>query len=221
MPATDFAAPVPRVSLGDAVYDRLAKAILAGQFPCGYVFNEVELAQQFDVSRTPLREALRRLARDGLVTTARNRHPAVVQPSRADVAEAFQVRQLLEAGAAALAAERIQAPDLARLRTLAAEAQPGRSTDWCEAERRFDAELHQAVAEATGNARLHEEINRYLNLFRLVRQRAASDPARLTAGHGEHLAILDALEARDSRRAAAAMTDHIAAAKDAILALLP
>jgi DNA-binding GntR family transcriptional regulator len=218
---TDFSKPVDRLSLGDAVYDRLSKAILAGQFACGHQFNEVELANLLAVSRTPVREALRRLANDGLVTITRSRHPTVVQPTCADVIEAFQVRRFLEAGAASLAAERMDAAQLNELRDRAAEAKPGQRPDWCEAERRFDAVLHQTIALAAGNARLRQEIERYLNLFRLLRHRAASNPDRLAAGHREHLAILEALEARDPPAAALAMTNHIDRALQAMLVYLP
>ena len=221
MMSSNLSLPVARASLADAVYERLSAAILAGDFSCGHEFNEVELANRLDVSRTPVREALRRLVNDGLVMIPRNRHPAVVQPTRNDVVEAFQVREFLETGAASLAAQRINDSELARLRELAAEAEPHSRPDWCEAERRFDAALHEAIAAATGNSRLRQEIDRYLKLFRLVRHRAAHNPERLTCGHREHLAILHALEARDPQAAAAAMKAHIALACQAILDYLP
>jgi DNA-binding GntR family transcriptional regulator len=211
-----LAAPVPRLSLGDVVYDRLSRAILAGEFACGHEFNEVELAQQLDVSRTPVREALRRLERDGLVTTERHRHPAVVNPSREDLIEAFQVRQFLEAGAASVAAERITDEQLKELRVLAAASELDQP-DWCDAERRFDARLHAIIAEAAGNKRLEDEIDRCVKLFRLVRHQVAQLPERQAVGHVEHLVILRALEARDPAAAAAAMTEHIQAALQAIL----
>src|SRR5581483_8584102 len=102
------------------------------------------------------------------------------------------------------------------LRALAAEATPAAHPDWCDAERRFDAALHQAVAIASGNARLHQEINRYLNLFQLVRHQVARSPDRHAVGHFERLAVLEALEAHDAARSAKAMTEHIAAALQAM-----
>jgi DNA-binding GntR family transcriptional regulator len=167
-----------------------------------------------------VREALRRLEQDGLVTTNRNRHATVVKPTRTDVIEAHEVRKFLEAGAASIAAQRITDVQLKSLHALAAEATPESRPDWCDAERRFDLALHQTVSEAAGNARLQREIERYLNLFRLVRHQVAQIPERLIAGHREHLAILCALEAHDSNAAASAMSEHITAALHAVLEYL-
>jgi DNA-binding GntR family transcriptional regulator len=210
-----------RVTLGDAVYHHLSEAILTGQFACGEELNEVALAQRLDVSRTPIREALRKLANDGLVTTLRNRHATVVQMSRAEVIQTWQVRQFLETGAAQLAAERMEPAQLMELRSMAAAATPGSGTDWCEPERQFDKALHAAVATASGNPRLQQEIHRYHKLIQLVRRRVGMNPARLAVGHAEHLVILDAMETRDPQQAGQAMSQHIASALRSTLDLLP
>ena len=82
---------------------------------------------------------------------------------------------------------------------------------------KFDVELHRAVAEACGNARLRDEIERYGRLVRFVRSQVARDPAVLREGHEQHLRLLTALEARDPDAAAAAMEAHIAAALRSVL----
>lgn len=206
-----------RGSLSQGVYARLVEGILSGQYGCGDHLNEVDLAGQLQVSRTPVREALRRLASEGLVATAPNRQSTVIRLTRADVIEMFQVRQFLEVGAARLTAERVTAEDLRRLRELATLATPSARPSWMNAERTFDQELHHAVAVASGNERLRQEIARYHKLVQLVRRRVGRSAERLAVGHTEHLLILAALEARDPDSAHAAMNRHLGSALEAAL----
>jgi DNA-binding GntR family transcriptional regulator len=209
--------PIDRRSLGDRVYDRLARELSEGRYGCGQELNEVVLAEQFQVSRTPVRDALRRLAGDGLVVNAKNRRATVIRPSRQEIEETYQVRRILESAAARLAAPRITPQRLRELRRLAKVAVPPRGGKWGPAELRFDVELHRAVAEACGNSRLRGEVERYGRLVRLVRSQVARDPAVLREGHDQHLRLLAALEARDAEAAAAAMDDHLAAALASVL----
>jgi DNA-binding GntR family transcriptional regulator len=206
-------------SLSDSVYERLLNAILTGEYGWGEDLSEVSLASRLQVSRTPIREALRRLAGEGLVKTLRNRRSCVVYFSRADVIEMFQVRGYLEAGAARLAAERITPKQLRYLRDLAVESEPNPEKDWTEAARRFDLALHYTVALASGNERLQQEIARYNKLVWLVRQKAAN-PARQALSRAEHLLVLHALQVHDPDSAAAAMSKHIASALKGVLAVL-
>jgi DNA-binding GntR family transcriptional regulator len=209
--------PIERQSLGDLVYERLARELIEGRYGCGEELNEVALAGHFQVSRTPVRDALRRLAAEGLVVNAPNRRATVISPSRLEIEETYQVRQVLESAAARLAAPRIGAPRLVELRSLADAAVPPPGGTWGPPELRFDVELHRAVADACGNTRLREEIDRYGRLVRFVRSQVARDPAVLRDGHEQHLRLLAALEARDPAAAAAAMEVHIAAALQSVL----
>src|SRR5690348_5288584 len=95
--------PVPRAGLADLVYDRLVHALMSGQYAGGDELNEVSLASRFEVSRTPVREALRRLVSEGLVTSSPNRQATVVKLSVQDLRNTYGVRQVLEAEAARLA----------------------------------------------------------------------------------------------------------------------
>ena len=217
----EFKSLVPSISLGDRVHQHIIEALVSGQFQGGEELNEVSLAAQFRVSRTPVREALRRLAAEGLVVNQRNRQATVVEMSRDDVIETYQVRQILEASAARLATEHISELQLAELRSLASAAAPAGAAQWGTGERRFDEELHRAIAESCGNGKLLQEIARYNNLVRFVRSRVARSPQRLGQGHAEHLRILDALERGDSQRAEAEMSAHIASALQCVLEDLP
>lgn len=217
----EFKSLAPNVSLGDLVHQRIVEALVTGQFKGGEELNEVSLAAQFRVSRTPVREALRRLAAEGLVINQRNRQTTVIQMSRRDVIETYQVRQILEASAARLAATQIEDHRLVELRSLAVAATPSPQTEWGGAERKFDDELHRAIADSCGNRKLQREIQRYQNLVRFVRARVARLPQRLAEGHAEHLRIVEALESRDPARAEAETSAHIASAMRFVLDDLP
>lgn len=208
---------IDRQSLGDLVYEQLIRELCEGRYGCGQELNEGALAEYFQVSRTPVRDALRRLAAERLVVNERNRRATVICPSRKEIEETYQVRQILESAAARLAAPQVPAQQLAELRKLAEAAVPPPGGTWGPPELRFDVELHRAVADVCGNSRLREEIERYGRIVRFVRSQVARDPAVLQEGHDQHLRVLAALEARDEAAAAVAMEDHIAAALRSVL----
>lgn len=195
----------------------MVRELCEGSYSCGQELNEVALAEYFQVSRTPVRDALRRLAAERLVVNVRNRRATVIEPSRREIEETYQMRQILESAAARLAASRVPERRLAELRKLADAAVPPPGGIWGESELRFDVELHRAIADACGNALLREEIERYGRIVRFVRSQVARDPAVLQDGHDQHLKILAALEAGNAAAAAQAMEQHIAAALDSVL----
>ncbi|MDB5389082.1 MAG: transcriptional regulator, GntR family [Planctomycetaceae bacterium] len=213
----EFKAPVFNVSLGDLVYQRLVNGLVSGQYKGGEEMNEVTLATQFQVSRTPIREALRRLSAEGFVVNQRNKHATVITMSRSDVIETYQVRQILESSAARLAAPIICGEQINELKKLAKNAAPLDAGKWGTDERHFDEALHRTIAESCGNEKLHREILRYSNLVRFVRSRVARSSNRLAQGHAEHLRILSALDARDGERAQTEMSNHIASALQFVL----
>jgi DNA-binding GntR family transcriptional regulator len=213
--------PIQRASLGELVYQRIVDHLLAGGFHFGEELNEVALATRLGVSRTPVREALRRLTAEGLVVSGGNRQATVIEPSRAYVLDTYQIRGILEAAAAGRAATRMTGAQLTELRRLAAAAVPPPGKDWGKAERSFDERLHSLVAEACGNDRLRREIARYITLVRFVRSRVARNPRRLGQGHDEHVMILNALETRDAPRAEAMMKAHIDSAMQCVIEDLP
>lgn len=209
--------PVDRQSLGDQVYQRLIRELCDGRYACGEELNEVALADHYKVSRTPVRDALQRLAAERLVVNVRNRRTTVIHPSQKEVEETYQVRQILESAAARQAAPNISQQVLTKLRNLADAAIPASGQSWGKAELQFDVELHRAIAEACGNSRLREEIERYGRIVRFVRSQVARDPAVLQEGHEQHLRVLAALESRDEDAAAKAMEEHISAAAQSVL----
>ena len=196
-------------SLVDSIYETLLEAIVSGQLPHGSELNSVNLAKQLEVSRTPLREALRLLERDGLVHQEGNHKARVAEFSADDIREIYEVRLLLEAASAELAAKRIS-PDL--LKALRSESdalnQHTCDVDWCEKAIAFDLRFHEAIATASGNKRLKDEIHRYRLLVRSFCVMTGRQ-ATLQQALNEHIAILDALASGRPVAARKAMADHI------------
>src|SRR5688572_13718523 len=127
-PDHEFAGP--DVSRVEAVYEQILLQIVRGELTAGTELKSTQLARRLGVSRTPVVQALQRLAADGIVTLHLNKR-AVVRPGAENwLVELHELRELLEPAAAAKATRRITAADLARLDDLAAQAAPRRQPDW-------------------------------------------------------------------------------------------
>jgi DNA-binding GntR family transcriptional regulator len=195
--------------------------IMSGEIPVGARLRQERLAAEYSVSRTPVREALRKLQATGTVLLRPNQGAVVRGPTVRDIREAYVVRAELEALAAELAASWITGTELERLRT--AEEAFGRAAE--RVKRRAPAELagagddwshandlfHEAVLAGAGNARLTEMVLDLHRTFpRGLTWKALMEDARLLAENArEHRAILEAIEARDGAAARAHMRHHV------------
>jgi DNA-binding GntR family transcriptional regulator len=187
------------------VYKHVLGEIMAGRLAPGHTLRETELAALLKVSRTPIREALRKLAADGLVELRLNRSAAVRRLGPEQLGHIYQVREALEGMACELACGRLGADDLARLEELASQVRAKEPATY----HTFDVELHRLVAARSGNPVLAREIAKYHDLVQLVRARTAKLPATLELAHQQHLAIVAALKAGDAAAARQAMIEHI------------
>jgi DNA-binding GntR family transcriptional regulator len=196
----------------EAVYERILLQIVRGDLAGGTELKSTQIAQQLGLSRTPVVQALQRLAADGIVTLEKNKR-AVVRPGAENwLVELHELRELLEPAAAARAAQRIGDDDLARLKALAEAARPHAHAEWPAAAQQFDFALHLAIADHAGNFALTETL-RKIWTFKRISYLAAPEPAEtLERGYGEHLALLAALAAHDSETARAAMLFHLRSA---------
>lgn len=195
--------------LSDSVYGSLLQAISAGKLAPGTIVSELALARQLAVSRTPVHDALRQLAKDGLVKQQANRRAVVANFSREDLRDIFDMRKLLESEAARRAATCIDRPTLTRLRA-AAEAlgKNQKKPDWLERWADFDEDFHATIARASGSPRLCQDIVRYRLLHRAFNQ-LTTTVAVLQQALEEHGRIIEALEKRDPKEAAREMANHI------------
>ena len=196
----------------EEVYERILLQIVRGELAAGTELKSTQISQQLGLSRTPVVQALQRLASDGLVTLEMNKR-AMVRPGAENwLVEIHELRELLEPAAAARAAARIGDQELARLNELAAAALPHSHAEWQVAAQAFDFALHLAIADNAGNFALAETI-RKIWTFKRISYLAAPEPAAtLERGYREHLALLCALHARDAETARAAMLFHLRSA---------
>lgn len=198
--------------LEEMVYEKLKDAILTNKLPPNCQLVERDIARFLNVSRTPVRVALRLLERDGLVAIIPNKGAYVHQGTYDEIAAAFAVRLVLERTSAGLAASRIGDGKLAELRRiLEAERKAYEEGDRVEAYR-LGATFHNTIAEASGNQYLAqyvqdivEKTERY-NIFYMLND---PHPSYRFATPDEHEKIMAGLEKRDPAEAEEAMASHV------------
>jgi DNA-binding GntR family transcriptional regulator len=202
-------------TLASHAREAVLKAIGDGRLEPGSLHSVAQLATQLGVSRTPVREALLMLEREGRVRFERNRGVRVLAPTAHDIAEVFELRLLLEVPTTAGAAGRVDLDALqVELDGMSAAAQDGDEAAFMDHDERF----HALILGAGGNRRLNATV---ATLRDAVRGRGASTVGRsrsLQELQAEHGAILDALRAGDGDRAAAAMRYHLSRTGDLLAA---
>ncbi len=198
-----------RTTTTDRVFASLRESIVTGEFPAGSLHSIYRLADLLEVSRTPVREAVLRLADIGLVTIERNRGVRIRGVTVDDVRAVFELRLMLEVPAAALAAAHA---DDAAIAAISAELEQMREHAADDDEPRFtehDRALHQAIAGVLGNARLQSEI---ATLRDSIQSRGASTIRRsrgMAELAAEHAPIVEAVKLRAPEAAAAHMEAHL------------
>lgn len=203
--------PIQRASsLRERVEVALAAAIRSGEMKPGELFSAPTLAAQFNVSATPVREAMLNLEKRGFVEIVRNKGFRVTGVSEQDLHAIVEIRQLLEPRVVGRLAGKIPADSYPRLRDLAHRivdgAARGSLADYLEA----DSDFHAAVTSHAGNERLGALITELRAQTRLPGLAGLLATDELAASANEHLELLDLLEAGDGERAERLMDRHIA-----------
>lgn len=203
-------------SLTARAYEALRHDVEAGDLASGEPLYEVHLAERLGMSRTPVREALKLLARDGFLEQLPSRGFAVPRHSLDDLREFFEVREALEATATRYAALRATTGELAQLDRLCERY--ARESNW-EKWNRIGTEFHNIIIDAARNARLRGML-RSLNAQIVMSRRSATggDPERRNQAIADHLAILAAIKARDGKRAEALAAAHVRRAYEVTVA---
>ena|ERR1700729_240190 len=207
-------------SVVDQVYEAIRERITSGSLARGARVHQEDLAEELGVSRTPVREALRRLAAEGLVEMRTNRGARVADIDQGGMRGAYDARVVVEPGAARLAAGRRLPEPLARMRAaLAAQRRSLRSV-----ERSFDAnrEFHLALVAASGNEFLLQFVERLwvARIGATIYERQVETQERMVLDVREHEQILEAIEAGDGRRAESLTRRHLADAMKRSLDIL-
>jgi DNA-binding GntR family transcriptional regulator len=196
-------------SVVDQVYSAIRERISSGSLPRGARVHQEDLAEELGVSRTPVREALRRLAAEGLVEMRTNRGARVADVDQVGMRVSYEARTVIEPGAARLAAARRLQEPLARMR--AAVAAQRRSLR--NVQRSFEAnrEFHLALATASGNEFLVQFAERLwvARIGETIYERQVETQERMLLDVREHEQIIEAIEAGDGRRAESLARRHL------------
>lgn len=193
----------------DLIADAIEELILEGTFDDGDRLDEVQLAERFDVSRTPIREALQRLALSGLVEQIPRRGVFVRQPGPVELIEMFEVMAELEAICARLAASRISDDALARLRMINDRCRAATEAQDADGNYHQNDLFHATLYAQTGNAFLEQECLRLQRRLRPFRRLQLRWRGRMAQSVAEHDAILAAIEAGDGEQAGNLLRQHV------------
>ena len=202
-------ASVENLTLWQRVHEHLREEILSGRLQAGAELQEVALSTDLGVSRGPIREAIGRLAAEGLVTVRPRRGAVVRSLSKQEFLEAYQVREALEMMAVRLAVPRLDAADFDRLESLIAamekHARKSEVAGFFEA----NAAFHAALFEASGNGKLQELYRQLLGQMGRYRMRSVALRGSLQRSVAEHRAIVRAARRGNVERAVHLMSEHV------------
>jgi DNA-binding GntR family transcriptional regulator len=208
---------VPRQVLHQQAALRLRQLIVEGAIAPGAKLNERELAEQLQVSRTPLREAIKMLAAEGLVELLPNRGAVATLLSPQDVADTFEVIAGLEEQSGALAAQRIGEQELAEIRALHYEMLAAYTRRDLSTYYRLNAQIHDRINAAARNpvlTRTYRQVNARLQALRF---RSNFDERKWQRAVAEHDAMVQLLAARDAAGLRTLMRQHLEHKRDAVL----
>jgi len=196
-------------SLTTKVYNHLRDGILDGSYKDGDFLVETRLADELEVSRTPIREAIKQLELEGLVTSIPNRGAMVRAISENDIDDIYTIRQLLEGQAAFWAAQRITKEELAKLEEIVELM--GFYTSRSDAAQlsRLDTEFHEELYKACDSRMLKHILGSLHQNARRARTSSLTMPKRPTGSLDEHRAIFGALSSGDPEAAKQAMERHV------------
>jgi DNA-binding GntR family transcriptional regulator len=211
---------ITRRGLHEQVAARLRTLLVEGHIAPGAKLNERELSERLGISRTPLREAIKQLAAEGLVDLLPNRGAVAVKLDEQDVRNTFEVLAGLEGQSGELAAARITDAELAELRALHYEMLACYTRGDLSGYYRLNAQIHAGINAAAKNpvlARTYRDLNARVQALRF---RTNQDQAKWKAAVKEHERMLDALAKRDGAALKAVLVEHLERKRDTVLELM-
>jgi DNA-binding GntR family transcriptional regulator len=208
---------IPRASLHEQVAYRLRELLVEGQIAPGAKLNERELAERLSVSRTPLREAIKMLAAEGLVELLPNRGAVAVSLSEQDVLDTFEVMAGLEGMSGELAAQRITDAELAEIKALHYEMLATHTRRDLSGYYRLNAQIHQAINHAAKNPVLQTTYTQVNARLQALRFRTNQDDAKWQSAVKEHGHMIDALAQRDGAALRAVLVQHLHNKRDVVI----
>jgi len=197
-------------SLSDQAYRIIKrKVVTACELPPGSIINESQLKDELGMGRTPIREALQRLAREDLVTILPRRGMYVPEISITDLRDIFEAREPIEIATVRAAAERATDDEIAIMEGLVQQIPPACLADDCYKLMEIDERFHEYLAEASRSRFLADALNWLYSLSLRVWYLAVPQLGTMENAMQEHLALVEALKRRDPSAAAAAVHRHL------------
>lgn len=212
--------PSPRTALHEQVALRLREMLVESRIAPGAKLNERELSEVLNVSRTPLREAIKMLAAEGLVELLPNRGAIAVELSPADVLNTFEVMAGLEAQSGELAAERITDAEMAEIQAMHYEMLAAYTRRDLPAYYRLNAAIHAAINAAAKNPVLSATYRQVNARLQALRFRSNQDGEKWAAAMKEHEQMIDALTQRNPAAMRAVLLSHLNHKRDVVMAQL-
>lgn len=206
--------------LRDVVVDNIRQAIISGQFPAGMRLMELQLAEEMEVSRTPVREAIRKMELEGLVVMIPRRGAYVADISIKDINEVYEIRTALDVLAAGLAAERIGDDEIKEMKTLLDADKPLVAAKDYPRIIENDTAFHDVIYKASRNRRCMNIISNLREQITAIRGRSMPYPGRLDDMIKEHQAIYDAIAQRSVDKAQKAVRTHMENAERTLLKVI-
>ncbi len=209
----------------ESIYRILFEKIVKGTYPKGMRLKEAELAAEFGVSRTPVREVLQLLVQDGLIKILPNRGATVTSITPGDIEEIYEIRKALELLALDSSISNLNLDDLKVLkhkilRGAHRSEAPGEDDSWLLKVAETDQELHKFIVHNSGKERIIEMVNKLLHIIQHIRYIGFGHAVLSDRVAREHLAIIDALMLRDLERAKELLAEHLTKSGQAAIQVL-
>lgn len=205
----------PQSQIRDKVYEQLRQAIFAGRFKPGERLVERKLADVLGVSRTPVREAIRMLELEGLVSHLPRIGVVVAEINEVEVLEIYRIRAVLEGLAARMAAERINPDQLKQLEMLLQSIQDNAKHNQLDALEKSHREFNEVIYKAADSPRLYGMITTLLDYVVRYARVGYAKPGRIDEANKEHHRLLEAIKLRDGDLAERIAREHIENSKQA------
>ena len=218
-PSTGFSS-IDRQGLSAVVTARLRDMIVEGSLKPGTRLNERVLCEQLSISRTPLREAFKTLAVEGLIDLTPNRGAVVAQMSTAEIEQTFEVMGALEALSGEAACARATAGEIAEIRALHYEMLAAHARRDLPAYYKLNHAIHNRINQAARNPVLTETYLQINARIQSLRFRSNFNQEKWDAAVRQHSAMLDALEKRDGETLRLILQEHLRNKRDAVIATL-
>lgn len=196
------------VSLADQIFERLETDILTGKYARGEILTELKLSEIMGVSRTPVREALRRLEQEHLIEDT-NRGSVVLGITEEDLKDIYEIRMNIEGMAAYRAAERITDEQIKELKELLDLQEFYSSRKDADHIKGVDNHFHELVYRYSGSTVIYDTLTPLHKKIQKYRKASVEDTKRSESSLNEHKAILDALEKHDPELAKKVVIDHV------------